>query len=305
MVCTSAGPTSPPRTSRSSPAHLAGIPHPVRLDSWRTARLRLSYRKNLIACFLKKRPFETVAEVARRRDTRGRTSRINPIPLEHDPERKRSQQPSDVGEREVYRVIGKRTDFERNPRRVAGRMSPRCVPIERVMDVDAEVQEPVRFEHSSELSDDVPRFFGVVDDIVAKDDVERGGRKRQALSRCRTRHRPALDVRKEVEVVHGQRIDAHAQAPGVEVVEVVEVVEIENQARTTAADLEKPGSNRDFPRLLEPLAHLLGRPFSPLNDTGLEPSYGPEGLRLCLLIQELTTKSAPCLGVPGSHAPAA
>src|SRR4029453_18786897 len=59
MVCTSAGPTSPPRTSRSSPAHLAGIPHPVRLDSWRTVRLRLSYRKNFIACVLEKKPFET------------------------------------------------------------------------------------------------------------------------------------------------------------------------------------------------------------------------------------------------------
>src|SRR4029450_6967242 len=107
MVCPSAGPTSPPRTSRSSPSHLAGIPHPVRLDSWGTARLGLSYRKNFIACVLEKKPFETVAEVARRNDTRGRTSRINPIPLDHDPGRKRSQQPADVGEREVYRVIGK------------------------------------------------------------------------------------------------------------------------------------------------------------------------------------------------------
>ena len=240
--------------------------------------------------------------MARSHDARGRTSRINPIPLEHDPERKRSQQPSDVGEREVYRVIDKWTDFERNPRHVAGRVSPRCVPIERVMDVDAEVQEPVRFEHSSELSDDVPRFFGVVDDIVAKDDVERGCRKREALSRCRTGQGPALDVRKEMEVVHGQRIDAHAQAPGVEVVDVVEIVEMENQARTAAANLEKPGSNRDRPRLLEPRAHVLGRPFSPLKDTGLEPSYGPEGLRLFLLIQELATKSTPSLGVPGSRA---
>src|SRR4029450_9197771 len=56
MVCPSAGPTSPPRTSRSSPAHLAGIPHFVRLDSWGTARLGLSYRKNFIARVIEKKP---------------------------------------------------------------------------------------------------------------------------------------------------------------------------------------------------------------------------------------------------------
>src|SRR4029450_5840965 len=110
MVCPSAGPTSPPRTSRSSPSHLAGIPHPVRLDSWGTARLGLSYRKNFIACVLEKKPFETVAEVARRNDTRGRTSRINPIPLDHDPERKSSQEPVYVGERGMSRRPGRAKD---------------------------------------------------------------------------------------------------------------------------------------------------------------------------------------------------
>jgi hypothetical protein len=177
-----------------------------------------------------------------------------------------------------------------------------------MMYVDGEVQEALWFQHAAELPDDLAWLFGVVDDVIAKNDVERGGQKWEALSRGRTRQGPALNVGKEMGVVDGQLVDADAPALVIyvlNVVDVVDVVEVENQASTAAANFEKTGPNRDRSGLFEPCAHVLSRSFSAFDNVRFEPTNGPEGVRLFLLIQELAAKSPPGLRVPGSLAPTA
>jgi hypothetical protein len=75
-------------------------------------------------------------------------------------------------QREVDRVVCEGADLHVQPRRVRRAVQSRGGRVDRVVDVDREVEKAARHEHARQLAHDARRVLSVVDDVVAEHHVE-------------------------------------------------------------------------------------------------------------------------------------
>ena len=68
---------------------------------------------------------------------------------------------------QVHGMICEGRYFDRKPCRTPGRMNCRRPVIERVMDVDGEIEQPTGAKHPNDFLDDAPWIVRMIDDIVA------------------------------------------------------------------------------------------------------------------------------------------
>ncbi len=101
-------------------------------------------------------------------------------------------------------------DLEANPGGVPRRVQARGERVDRVVEVDGEVEQAAGREHAREFACDARGVFGVIHDVVAQNHVEGGVGEGQALARGGDCLRAALPRGEERGVVARERVTAHA-----------------------------------------------------------------------------------------------
>lgn len=105
----------------------------------------------------------------------------------NDPERKLVEQAFGRADGEVHGMIGERADFPGEPKPPPQPVAKRAVVIDRMMDVDGEIEEPAGLQHPRNLDQNLLRVACVINDIVAQHDIKAGVAEREILAPGRNR----------------------------------------------------------------------------------------------------------------------
>lgn len=131
--------------------------------------------------------------------------------LSERPQPNTIEESSRLRDGEVHGVIGEWRHFDRYPKLLQQAMHTTCGTVNRMMDVDCEVQDTAWRQHARELPHNLSGIACVVDDIVRDDDVKGVIIKREPFAVSADRLYARLPVGKEICVFVGEWIDTHGR----------------------------------------------------------------------------------------------
>lgn len=208
-----------------------------------------------------------------------------------DPKRLVAKEPLGSPGSQVHGVVSERPDLDADSERIPRSVESRRECVDRMMNVDCEIEEPAGRKHPNEFVDDRPRFACMINYVVTQNHVERTVRERKRLANSRHERGAALPFGKQQSVFPGKWINTGTGAG----------TEEENQTMRAAANFKSLRVLRNRAHGFQTLANPPGAILHPRHDL-LLPAR--ERLDFRPLIPELASERPLGAAIPGAFQPA-